>query len=75
MASDADNTRFMLYVADTAFLVGALTAPVLFGLGYVFDALMALSMAVAGAAYAVHRGQPWPGHALLTSWRRDEQQK
>lgn len=69
MAPDADGTQFVLYVADIAFMVGALAAPLLFGFGYVFDALIALSMAVAGAAYAMHRGQPWPGHAVITFWR------
>lgn len=71
MPSDTEFSSFALYAADMAFLAGALLAPVFFGLGYVFDALIALVMAVAGAAYAMHRGQPWPGHAVLTYWRRN----
>lgn len=71
MPSDPEGSLFALYAADIAFLVGILMAPLLFGFGYVFDALVALGMAVAGAAYAMHRGEPWPGHAFLTFWRRD----
>lgn len=71
MSSDAEDRLFALYAADIAFVIGALMAPLLFAFGYVFDALIALSLAVAGAAYAMHRGAPWPGHAFLTFWRRD----
>lgn len=70
MPSDMESSSFALYAADIAFLAGVLLAPVFFGLGYVFDALIALVMAVVGAAYTIHRGQPWPGHAVLTYWRR-----
>jgi len=70
MPTDREPHPFALYVADMAFLVGVLLAPVFFGLGYVLDALIALVMAVVGAAYSMHRGQPWPGRAVLTYWRR-----
>jgi hypothetical protein len=70
MPPDRESHPFALYAADMAFLAGVLLAPVFFGLGYVLDALIALVMAVVGAAYSMHRGQPWPGHAVLTYWRR-----
>ncbi len=70
MASQAPNgNRFAIYTADLAFLLGLLFAPVLFALGYVADALVAGAMVVIGAAYALHRGEPWPGHAFITFWK------
>lgn len=70
MPPDAEPGSMAVYVADMAFFVGLLGAPVLFALGYVFDALIALAMVVAGAAYSLHQGQPWPGHAFISYWRR-----
>lgn len=72
MASSApEENRFALYVADVAFLVGLVLAPVLFALGYVADALIAGGLVVIGAAYALHRGEPWPGHALISYWKQN----
>jgi hypothetical protein len=72
MSSSApEENRFALYVADVAFLVGLVLAPVLFALGYVADALIAGGLVVLGAAYALHRGEPWPGHAFISYWKRN----
>jgi uncharacterized membrane protein len=65
----SEGSRFAVYAADLAFLIGILLAPVLFALGYVADALVACALVVVGAAYALHRGEPWPGHAFITFWK------
>lgn len=67
----SSNQQFAVYAADLAFLVGLVLAPILFALGYIADALIAVGMVVVGAAYSMHQGQPWPGHAFLTYWTRD----
>lgn len=68
-----DSSRFAIYAADLAFLLGLILAPVLFALGYVADALGAGALVVVGAAYALHRGEPWPGHAFITFWQRGDE--
>lgn len=74
MGSTAPETNpFVTYAADLAFLLGLLLAPILFAMGYIADALVASVMVVLGAAYALHRGEPWPGHAFITFWTDEPQ--